>query len=73
MTRVLLLAFLVLAQTSETPPDPTEDAPQTLALKGADLQLLSTVREISKQVQERFLWWYGKNVLTCRVIIYNVA
>jgi len=52
VTRVLLLVVLAIAQASEPAPDPPQASPDTLTIKGADLQLLGTVREISKQVQE---------------------
>ena len=52
MTRVLFLVLLAIAQASEPAPDPPQVSPEPLTIKGADLQLLGTVREISRQVQE---------------------
>jgi len=57
VTRVLLLVLLAIAQASEPPAPappavaPSQAAPEALTLKGADLQLLATVRRISKQVE----------------------
>ena len=47
MTRVLLLVLLAIAQASEPSPAPPAAAPEALTIKGADLQLLGTVRRIS--------------------------
>jgi len=47
---VLFLFLLAIAQSSEPASTPAEESTQSLTLKGADLQLLGTVREISKRV-----------------------
>ena len=51
MNTVLFLVLMAIAQASEPVTPPAEDSTQSLTVKGADLQLLRTVREISKRVQ----------------------
>ena len=51
MNTVLLLVFLSIAQAGEPETVPAEESKQSMILKGADLQLLGAVREISERVE----------------------